>query len=415
MKLREMLREQPVVVTGMGAVSAAGAGVNLLWQAATRGISPAQWLAPEQSGTERLPGCVAPTPEFEGEARHLAHKADRCVQLALAAAQQAWAEAKLPGTTDPQRIGVIAGTSRGPVNKWSESAARLGRGRMLPTLAANSSLACLSGTLSLALHAQGPCFTVSAACASAVSAIGLAAQQILCGAADVMLAGGAEAPLNPIVLAQLHAAGILGHDELPQRACRPFDANRNGTLAGEGAAFLVLESLVSARARGARPLARLAGWAMSSESSTRAGMSETGEGLFRVMRRALDVAELAPRHIGYINAHGTGTRLNDRAEASAIARLFAERPVPCSSTKPVTGHCMGASAALEAVITIMALQTQFLPPTANCETPEVPPQLDLILGKARRAEVSAVLSNSAGFWGHDGALVFTLPGGVLKM
>ena len=235
------------------------------------------------------------------------------------------------------------------MRKWNESLelARSGRRQWPPSLAAHSTLDSLSGALSMTLGASGPCLTVSCTCASAAHAIALAAQQIMLGEAEVMIAGGADAPLHDAVIRQILATGILGSHADPRRACRPFDASRNGTLIGDGAAFLVLESLESARRRGVPVRARLVGWAMGADATHRTSPREDGEGLVRVMRRALRLARLGPEEIDYVNAHGTGTLLNDRIEALAMRTLLGDRlhRVACSSTKPVTGHCLGASGA----------------------------------------------------------------------
>ena len=326
--------------------------------------------------------------------------------MALAAAHQAWDQAGLAASPPlPARAGVVVGTSRGPVGKWAESREQITRGRLRPSLAASSTIACLSGALSVAFHTQGPACTVSATCASSAHAIALAAHQLLLGTADVILVGGAEASLDPLIVEQLRTAGVLGFHEDPAWTCRPFARDRNGTILGEGAAFLVLESARSAARRGARVQARLAGWGLGSEGAPRTGISAEGGGMVRVMTEALELAGLEPAQVGYVNAHGTGTPLNDLCEARALRQVFPQG-VPCSSTKPVTGHCMGAGAALEAILSILALQRGLLPPTA-CASPVDPEcSLDLIQAAPRSAAVRAVMSNSAGFWGNCASLVF---------
>lgn len=330
----------------------------------------------------------------------------------------------------PERVGVIVGSSRGAVGKLADTVSAelrrkaapggdegsmapetpppyLGGYRARPSDAAHCSLANISGMLSLAFPASGPSLTVSATCASGAAAIALAAQQILLGTVNVALAGGAEAPLHPLVIAQLHAAGILGHDADPRRTCKPFDVARNGIVLGEGAGFLVLESLASAQRRGARPLATLAGWALAAEGEERVGMDRTGASLGRVIARAMEQAGIAAAELGYVNAHGTGTVLNDLAEANALRRALGEAAarVPCSSTKAITGHCLGASAALEAVLAIAALREGALPGTANCFAPDAQVRLNL-LRESATVVVSSALSVSAGFWGNQAALLF---------
>ncbi|MEW6305783.1 MAG: beta-ketoacyl-[acyl-carrier-protein] synthase family protein [Verrucomicrobiota bacterium] len=403
--LRELLKENPIVLSGMGVYCAAGTSVDELWRNVAAGASPARWLElPESKSLPRVAACVAPAWHPERPEFRLVRKMDRCVQLALAAALPAWEEARAGGIA-AERIAIISGTSRGPINKWNEGMHWLVRDRMLPSLAANSTLACLSGALSQVFHAKGSCLTVASACASAASAIALGARMIATDEADVALVGGADAPLNPLVITQLNAAGLLGHHEDPTRTCRPFDRTRDGLLLGEGAGFLVLESASHAQARGVAVQARLLGWATGADTSGRAGVSEHGDGLVQVMRGALELAGIEAAQIDYVNAHGTGTQVNDAAETHAMQRVFGGRNVPCSSTKPVTGHCMGATPAIEAILCIEAMRHQLLPPTANCKEPDPVCALDVVPGKARAAKVQTVMSNSLGFWGNNAAVI----------
>jgi 3-oxoacyl-[acyl-carrier-protein] synthase II len=403
--LHRLLRDHPVVVTGMGAFCGAGTSVGELWQTVLHGESPANWLAEESSPAGlRVAGCRAGNPLLT----RLTRKMDRSTQLAHAAAQEAWSVARLDALpVAPERIGVFVGTSRGAVGKLAETVAD-GCERAKPSDAAYCSLANVSGMLSLAFPAHGPALTVSATCASGAAALALAAEQILLGKVDAAIAGGAEAPLNPLVIAQLHAAGILGHDADPRLTCKPFDAARNGIVLGEGAGFLILESLASARRRGAPVLARLTGWALAAEGGERVGMDRTGASLSRVITEALAMAGVVPAQLGYINAHGTGTLLNDLAEANALQLALGEAAsrVPCSSTKAVTGHCLGASAALEAVISIQAIRNGHLPGTVNCRNLDPQVKLNLLRVSTGPTAVESVLSVSAGFWGNQAALVF---------
>jgi 3-oxoacyl-[acyl-carrier-protein] synthase II len=421
--LQQLLRVNPVVVTGQGAFCGAGASVSELWQTVLRGESPADWLPPElaPSGMQ-VAGCRAPNPPLT----RLTRKLDRSAQLAHAAAVEAWSAARLDTQpVAPERVGIFVGTSRGAVGKLSDSVAaevrrrtslgsevnpppHLGGNRARPSDAAHCSLANISGMLSLAFPAHGAALTVSATCASGAAAIALAAQQILLGTVDVAIAGGAEAPLNSLVIAQLHAAGILGHDADPLRTCKPFDAARNGIVLGEGAGFLILESHASAQRRGATILARLTGWSLAAEGEERVGMDRTGASLSRVITEALALSGVAPTELGYVNAHGTGTLLNDLAEANALQLALGDAAtrVPCSSTKAVTGHCLGASAALEALICIEAMQAGRLPGTANCTSLDTAMQLNVLRASREAAGVSSALSVSAGFWGNQAALVF---------
>jgi 3-oxoacyl-[acyl-carrier-protein] synthase II len=232
--------------------------------------------------------------------------------------------------------------------------------------------------------------------------------QILAGEADVMIAGGTEAPLVGAVIEPFREAGILAHHEDPRRACRPFDVSRNGMLLGEGAAFLVLETEELARRRGAEPIARLLGWAMTADAHGRTSPRNDAAGLIRAMIGAMRRARISPEAVDYINLHGTGTVLNDRVEALALRHVFGSQTknVPGSSTKPVTGHCLGATPALEAVVAIQSLLHQEMPPTINHEQPDKSCAWDVVPQHSRPARLETVLSISQGFWGNNAALVF---------
>lgn len=404
--LAQLLRDNPLVITGTGAFSAAGDSVAALWQAAEAGHSLATWREFEDT---RFAVCSARELDPSRPELHPVRKMDRCVQMALLAATQAWEHARMPGAYSPERIGIMVGSSRGPISKASIPLELNGRRAFPPSLSANSTFASLSGALAQHFKLKGPGATVSATCATSAFAIGLAAEQILLGKADVMLVGGTEAPLHYRILAQMQSAGVLGEHEDAQKACRPFDVSRNGMIMGEGSAFLVLESAHTAGLRGAKPLARLAGWSMSLDNSGRTGVDEEGAGLTQVMVEALELAGLGPDQIDYINAHGTGTKMNDAAEAQAVSKMLGTRAltVPCSSTKPVTGHCLGATPALEAIICIEAMRRQMVPPTANCTQSDSLCPINAQPLTARPAKITNMMSNSLGFWGYHAALVFS--------
>lgn len=404
-----------VVVTGMGVICAAGDCPARVWQTVAHGLSPAvRFTDPRVPHGPSIPACVASISASEPERLRGSRKMDRCVQLALAAAGQAFDDARLAERdAEATRLGMVVGSSRGPMQKWTEMLdhVRSGSHRLPPTLGANSTLGCLSGALAKAFAATGPCLTVSATCASGALALTVAAQQIVLGEADAMLAGGVDAPLQDAIIRQVISTGILGSHDDPRRACRPFDVSRDGTVLGEGAAFLVLESFDSARRRQAPIHARLAGWAIGCDAEHCTAPRQDGEGLLRVMRQALSRAELPAERIDYINAHGTGTAVNDPLEVVSLRRLLGERltRVPCSSTKPVTGHCLGAAPAVEAIISILALEQQCVPPTANCLEIDPNCPIDAVRFSARPAALRAVMSNSLGFWGNNASLLFTCP------
>jgi 3-oxoacyl-[acyl-carrier-protein] synthase II len=408
--LENLLRDNPIVVTGMGSFGAAGDGVDALRAAAVAGESTIAHREFEME-VQRGRFAVCSAAELDGSQAELqpVRKLDRCVQMAWLAANQAWTQARLADAYPPTQMGIMVGSSRGPLGKRSESFGLTGKQKFPPSLSANSTFACVSGALAQAFKLKGPSATISATCASAAFAIGLAAEQILLGKADAMIVGGTEAPLHFAVLAQLQSAGVLGFHEDARQTCRPFDASRNGLALGEGSAFLILESARAAAARNATAYARLAGWAFSLDDSGRAGVHEDGSGLLQVMRQALQSAGLDAGQIDHINAHGTGTKMNDAAEACAIKKLFGDRAavVPCSSTKPVTGHCLGATPAIEAVLCIEALRRQQIPPTANCSQPDPLCAINVQSFSAQTTKLTNVMSNSLGFWGYHASLIFS--------
>ncbi len=412
--LNQLLQATPLVVTGCGAISAAGLAVVELWQRAVSGHSPATNREFEFGPVSRsFAVCTAPQLDVTQPELHPVRRMDRSVQLGWIAANQALRAAGLePDVRSSLTIGVMAGASRGPLSKLAEGFARVGSRRYPPSLAADCTLASLSGCLAQGLELTGPSATISATCASGAYAIAFAAEQILLGKADAMLVGAAEAPLVPAVIAQLDAAGVLGSHVDAALTCRPFDLTRNGLCLGESSGFIVLESKQAAERRGATPLAQLSGWGMCVDDSGRAGVSESGQGLVNAATQALATAGLAPETIDYVNAHGTGTRLNDAAEAQAMRQIFGARAatLPCTSTKPVTGHCLGASSALEAVLVVEALQHQLVPPTGNCHQPDPACPVNVQPLQAQPANLRHVMSNSLGFWGYHAALIFSKVG-----
>jgi 3-oxoacyl-[acyl-carrier-protein] synthase II len=409
--LSTLLRDHPIVVTGTGVVSAAGVSTGGLWQSAHDGRVFADWCDFAFGGKIlRRAVCTVPPIDTLLAPFPRARKMDRAVQFALVAAGQAWKEAGLANAgLSPERVGVVVGTSRGPVEKRNLSGDSLHPARILPSFAANGTIGSFNGTLSQSFALHGPSFTVSASCSSAAAAIALGAQQILLGLADIMLVGGADAALHPLLIAQLDAAGILGQHENPTKTCRPFDAARNGLCLGEGAAFLVLESAHSAQKRAAKSLGTMAGWATGVENAGRTGVGQGGAMLAHTINRALQTAHLSPGDIDYLNAHGTGTIVNDAAEAAAIQKVFSDTgtPPPCSSTKPITGHCLGATPAMEAILCLQALQHQTIPPTANCENQDRACAIDAVPLQARAANLRHVMSTSLGFWGSHAVLIFS--------
>jgi 3-oxoacyl-[acyl-carrier-protein] synthase II len=342
-----------------------------------------------------------------------ARRADRFTQFAFVAANEALAQSGYEiDPADGTDVVVVIGTAIGGITTlMAEYDTLLARGpsrvspfvvpMMLPDMA--------SGQLSIRLGAKGVNYCLVSACASGADSLGEAANMIRRGDAEVAIAGGTEAAITPIAVAGFAAAKALTTcNGTPEQASRPFDAGRDGFIMAEGAGVLVLESEEHAFARGARILAEFAGYGATSDAFHITQPDENGEGAARAMRKALAQAGLQSDDIGYINAHGTSTLMNDRLETLAIKKVFGEYAyeLPISSTKSMTGHLLGASGAIEAVISVLALQNGILPPTINYETPDPDCDLDYVPNVARPASIEAVMSNSLGFGGHNASLVF---------
>jgi 3-oxoacyl-[acyl-carrier-protein] synthase II len=266
------------------------------------------------------------------------------------------------------------------------------------------------GMIAMHLGLRGPNMSVVSACASATNALGEAAETIRYGKADVVLSGGAESVIVPIAMAGLSVMGALStRNDEPTRASRPFDRDRDGFVMGEGAAILVLESLDHARARGARILAELSGYGTSNDAFHVSAPSENGAGAALCMQNALNDAGLESNAIGYINAHGTSTPLNDKSETAAIKTVFGEQAyaIPVSSIKSMIGHLLGAAGAIEALVCAKCLEDEILPPTINYEVPDPECDLDYVPNQARPQKVQHIMSNSFGFGGHNATIIIS--------
>jgi 3-oxoacyl-[acyl-carrier-protein] synthase II len=266
-----------------------------------------------------------------------------------------------------------------------------------------------SGVVAIDIGANGPNFAPTSACAASAHAIGEAALMIRYGRADVMVAGGSEAPITRMGVAGFNAMGALSRrNDAPEKASRPFDKERDGFVLAEGAAMLVLEELENARARGATILGELIGYGTTDDANHMVQPAPEGAGAARAMKLALQDAGIEPSEVGYINAHGTSTQLNEKLETAAVKGAFGDHAhrVPMSSTKSMTGHLLGAAGALEAVITLQAVAAGVLPPTINQETPDPDCNLDVIPNEARKVDVEIAMSNSMGFGGHNVSLIF---------
>jgi 3-oxoacyl-[acyl-carrier-protein] synthase II len=404
-----------VVVTGMGAVSPLGLDVPALWQGireARSGIGPIT-LCDASNLDSRIAGEVRGFDPYNYMDRKEVRRNDRFIHLAIAAATEALRTAELSITREnADAIGVIIGSGIGGITTLAEGVVTLqerGPSRISPFLVPAMITNMAAGQVSMMFGLKGPNYCPTSACASGAHAIGEAAEIIRRGWAVAMVAGGSEAPITPIGIASFASAkAISTRNDDPAGASRPFDADRDGFVLAEGGAVLVLEDLEFARSRGARILAELVGYGLSADAYHITQPAPGGEGALRSMRAALHHAGLSPDDIDYINAHGTSTPAGDIAETEAIKRLLGERAyrVPVSSSKSQFGHLLGAAGAIEAIVSILAIQEGLLPPTINYTTPDPQCDLDYVPNTPRTARVDVVLSNSFGFGGHNVSLIF---------
>jgi 3-oxoacyl-[acyl-carrier-protein] synthase II len=405
-----------VVVTGLGCITPVGHNVKETWDALLAGKSGAG-LITQFDASKHKTRIAAEVKGFDSVAlfgQREARKMDRFTQFAMAATLEAMSQAHLTvDDSNRNRVGIVIGTGIGGILTLIEQAEVMrerGPDRVSPFLIPMMISDSAAGMLAIHVGVRGPNMAIATACASGNNAIGEAGEMIRRGAADVMIAGGAEAALTPVAIAGMNVMGALStRNEDPQAASRPFDKNRDGFLMGEGAGILILESLEHARARGANILCELSGYGTTDDAYHVSAPAENGAGAAMSMQLALENAGLTINDIGYINAHGTSTSLNDKSESAAIKTVFGERAykIPVSSTKSMTGHLLGASGALEAVICTQVLLNNILPPTINYETPDPVCDLDYIPNQARKAEPAHVMSNSFGFGGHNATLVLS--------
>jgi 3-oxoacyl-[acyl-carrier-protein] synthase II len=405
-----------VVVTGVGVVSPLAVGREESWERLLSGCTGVRTI--ERFDTTGFASRIAAqVPDFDAT-RYLdrkdARRTDRYIQFAMAASLEALDHAGLTIHPDTShRVGVIIGTAMGGLETFESGLKTLnerGPDRVSPFFVPMMLADMAAGFVSIQIGARGPNFATLSACASAAHAIGEASETIRRGDADIILAGGTEAPVTPGGLAGFAAAGALStRNDDPVHASRPFDLHRDGFVIGEGGAVVVLESLEHALERGARPIATVSGYATTADASHIVQPAPKGEGAARAMRIALEKAGLSTKDIDYINAHGTSTKLNDRFETEAIRSVFVEDVPPVSSTKGATGHLLGAAPAVEAAFSVLAIQNGVLPPTINYEVPDPDCDLDYIPNSPRELRPSHVMSNSFGFGGHNAVLIFSAP------
>jgi len=405
-----------VVITGLGCISPLGNDIQSLWDNVLAGKSGVGAITHYDASNFRT-RFAAEVKGFDGAAlfgNREARRMDRYAQFAVAAALQALQDSGLEvNDQNRDRIGVLIGSGIGGIGTlFEQMQVYLERGPnkvspfTVPMMLPDSG----SSMTAIYLGVHGPNMAVVTACATGTNAVGEATEIIRRGQADIMLAGGSEAAINPIAMAGLGVMTALStHNDEPQRASRPFDLHRDGFVMGEGSAVLVLESLEYAQARGARILAEMSGYGTTNDAYHISAPSENGSGAALCIRKALEDAALGPTDIDYINAHGTSTQLNDRSETAAIKTVFGEHAynIPVSSTKSMTGHLLGASGALEAVLSVKSILNSIVPPTINYETPDPDCDLDYVPNTPRPAQVQRVMSNSFGFGGHNAAIILS--------
>ena len=404
-----------VVITGVGAVTPVGNDAASTWRsllAGQSGIGP----------ITRFDASAMPV-RIAGEVKNFAldpsvdareaRRQSLFTRYALNAVIEAVRAAQLDmAQEDPEQVGVIYGTGAGGLDLIFENHDTLrerGHRRVAPTLIANMIPDAASGYIAIQLGAQGPNMAVTAACSTGGHNVGEAYETVKRGDAEVIITGSSEAPIHPTIVASFSTMrGLADDNEHPEQACKPFDVRRNGFILSEGAAALVLESLEHAQARGAPILAEIVGYGNSADARDMVAADETGAGAARAMKMALRKAGMGPAEVDYINAHGTGTPLNDASETQAIKTVFGEHAyrLAISSTKSMIGHLMGAAGSVEALICVLAVHDGRIPPTINLAQPDPACDLDYVPNTAREAVVRVALSNSIGLGGHNSALIF---------
>jgi 3-oxoacyl-[acyl-carrier-protein] synthase II len=409
-----MDKKRAVVVTGIGIFTSIGCYRNDFWNSlisGKSGIKRIQAFDPQghktQIGSEVL--TYKPEDYFD---RKEARKMARFSQLASSAAIEAVKDAGLDlNNEDRQRIGCVIGSAAGDYNHLEEQYVRfykMGPGSVNPLTVPRVIANMPSANAAMTLGIYGPNLGVSAACTTGTHSIGVALGLLRGGMADVILAGGTESTMTPLVLDAYSSMGVLSSfNEYPEMASRPFDLKRDGFVMGEGACVMVLETIEHAEKRGAKPLAYLSGFGMTADAYGIAAPEPNGIWAAAAMQLAIKDAGLAPEDIGYVNAHGTSTETNDKTETLAIKKAFGNRNVPVSSTKSMIGHTLGAAGAIEAAATVLAVHYGILPPTINYETRDPECDLDVVPNKARAVKIEAAISNSFGFGGQNGVLVFS--------
>ena len=407
-----------VAVTGMGMITPLGNDVGSVWSNLLEGVSGVGPITLFDT-SEFSSKIAAEVKDFDAERymdRKMARNVGRYIRFALGASRQALESAGLnPRDMDPDAVGVIISTGIGgmeEIEKGKQALMERGVRRISPFMVPMMIPDMAAGVVAMETGAGGLNYSIVSACASSSHGIGEAAEVIKRGDATAMLVGGSEATITPLTMgAFCQIKAVSERNDEPERACRPFDAGRDGFVMGEGAVMLVLEEWEHARKRGAQILAEIVGYGASADMYHFVAPHPEGQGAARAMKAALRKAGLDPSKIGYINAHGTSTKIGDIAETKAIKEVFGDHAhkVAISSTKSMHGHLLGGAGAMEAAATILALRDGMLPPTINLENPDPECDLDYVPNQARKADVEYAMSNSFGFGGHNATLVLRRP------
>jgi 3-oxoacyl-[acyl-carrier-protein] synthase II len=409
-----MNEKRRVVVTGLGAITPVGNNINQFWSSLSAGKSGIQRITQFDSSqySSQIAGEVKDFDPSAYISLKEKRRMDKFVQYALGATYQAKANAQIDfKNEDPYQVGVLVGSGVGSLYTIQEQARVLrekGPSKMSPFTIPMLIVNMASGQIAISFGVKGPNSCVATACASGAHAIGDAFKIIQRGAAEVMIAGGAESCICETGVGAFCAMKALStRNDEPQKASRPFDKDRDGFIMAEGAGTVILENLEHAQKRNVPIIAEIVGYGMSGDAYHITAPDPKGEGAAQAMRQALFDAEMKPEEVSYINAHGTSTLLNDKVETLAIKEVFGvyAHKVPVSSTKSMTGHLLGAAGAIEFVVCCLAIRDGIIPPTINYETPDADCDLDYVPNQARKTKIDVAMSNSLGFGGHNVSLI----------
>ncbi|CUP77608.1 beta-ketoacyl-ACP synthase II [Clostridium baratii] len=405
--------ERRVVITGMGALTPIGNSVKEFWNNAKEGKLGIDYvtLVNKDEVSVKVVGEVKNFDAAEAVGKKESKRLDRYSQFALACADEAIKSSGLDlDNVDKNRIGVLVGSGIGGFSTIETEITKMATGskRVSPFFIPMAISNMAAGNISIKYGLKGPSTAVVTACATGTNGIGEAFRQIKHGYADIMLAGGVEAPITKIGIEGFNSLKALNTSNDPKVASIPFDSERSGFVMGEGAGILVLESLESAKKRNANILAEIVGYGSTCDAYHITSPDPDGEGASRAMTQAIEEAKINKEEVSYINAHGTSTKLNDKFETIAIKRTFGDYAykIPVSSTKSMTGHLLGAAGAIEAIICIEALRDNFIPPTIGYKNKDEDCDLDYVPNVGRNHEVNYALTNSLGFGGHNATLLF---------